>query len=47
VPAPLRAFAPSAVRPPSPLLRARHAETAFAVTCVVLFGCIAMLHLVI
>ena len=27
----------------SPLIRARHAETAFAVTCVVLFGCIAML----
>jgi uncharacterized integral membrane protein (TIGR00698 family) len=27
----------------SPVIRARHAETAFAVTCVVLFGCIAML----
>jgi uncharacterized integral membrane protein (TIGR00698 family) len=27
----------------APLIRARHAETAFAVTCVVLFGCIAML----
>jgi len=27
----------------SPIIRARHAETAFAVTCVVLFGCIAML----
>ncbi|HVP34412.1 MAG TPA: putative sulfate exporter family transporter [Steroidobacteraceae bacterium] len=27
----------------SPVLRARHAETAFAVTCVVLFGCVAML----
>lgn len=27
----------------SPVLRARHFETAFAVTCVVLFGCIAML----
>jgi len=27
----------------SPVIRARHAETAFAVTCVVLFGCAAML----
>jgi uncharacterized membrane protein YadS len=27
----------------SPVIRAKHAETAFAVTCVVLFGCIAML----
>jgi uncharacterized integral membrane protein (TIGR00698 family) len=27
----------------SPVIRARHAETAFAVTCVVLFGCVAML----
>ncbi|HEY0767981.1 MAG TPA: putative sulfate exporter family transporter [Steroidobacteraceae bacterium] len=27
----------------SPVIRARHAETAFAVTCVVLFGCLAML----
>jgi len=27
----------------SPVIRASHAETAFAVTCVVLFGCIAML----
>ena len=27
----------------SPVIKARHAETAFAVTCVVLFGCIAML----
>jgi uncharacterized integral membrane protein (TIGR00698 family) len=27
----------------APVIRARHAETAFAVTCVVLFGCIAML----
>jgi len=27
----------------SPVIRARHAETAFAVTCVVLFGCMAML----
>ena len=27
----------------SPVIRARHAETAFAVTCVVLFGCTAML----
>ena len=27
----------------APLIRARHAETAFAVACVVLFGCIAML----
>lgn len=27
----------------SPVIHARHAETAFAVTCVVLFGCIAML----
>jgi len=27
----------------SPVIRARSAETAFAVTCVVLFGCIAML----
>jgi uncharacterized integral membrane protein (TIGR00698 family) len=27
----------------SPVIRARHAETAFAITCVVLFGCIAML----
>ncbi len=27
----------------SPVIRARHVETAFAVTCVVLFGCIAML----
>jgi uncharacterized integral membrane protein (TIGR00698 family) len=27
----------------SPVIRARHADTAFAVTCVVLFGCIAML----
>jgi uncharacterized integral membrane protein (TIGR00698 family) len=27
----------------SPLIRARHVETAFAVTCVVLFGCVAML----
>ena len=27
----------------SPVIRARHAETAFAVTCVVLFGCSAML----
>jgi uncharacterized integral membrane protein (TIGR00698 family) len=27
----------------SPVIRARHAETALAVTCVVLFGCIAML----
>ncbi|MBV9697442.1 MAG: putative sulfate exporter family transporter [Gammaproteobacteria bacterium] len=27
----------------APVVRARHAETAFAVTCVVLFGCIAML----
>lgn len=27
----------------SPLIRARNVETAFAVTCVVLFGCIAML----
>jgi len=27
----------------SPVIRARHAESAFAVTCVVLFGCIAML----
>ena len=27
----------------SPVIRARHAETAFAVTCGVLFGCIAML----
>ena len=27
----------------SPVIGARHAETAFAVTCVVLFGCIAML----
>jgi len=27
----------------SPVIRARHAETAFAVTCVVLFGCGAML----
>ncbi|MDB6090832.1 MAG: hypothetical protein JWN85_3616 [Gammaproteobacteria bacterium] len=26
----------------SPVIRARHAETAFAVTCVVLFGCTAM-----
>jgi uncharacterized integral membrane protein (TIGR00698 family) len=27
----------------SPVIRAKHAETAFAVTCVVLFGCVAML----
>lgn len=27
----------------APVIRARHAETAFAVTCVVLFGCAAML----
>jgi uncharacterized integral membrane protein (TIGR00698 family) len=27
----------------SPVIRARNAETAFAITCVVLFGCIAML----
>lgn len=27
----------------APVIRARHAETAFAVTCVVLFGCVAML----
>lgn len=27
----------------SPVIKARHAETAFAVTCVVLFGCAAML----
>jgi uncharacterized integral membrane protein (TIGR00698 family) len=27
----------------SPVIRARHVETAFAVTCVVLFGCVAML----
>ena len=27
----------------SPVIKARHAETAFAVTCVVLFGCLAML----
>ena len=27
----------------SPVIKAEHAETAFAVTCVVLFGCIAML----
>ncbi|HWZ61634.1 MAG TPA: putative sulfate exporter family transporter [Steroidobacteraceae bacterium] len=27
----------------SPVIRAKHAETAFAVTCVVLFGCAAML----
>ncbi|MBV8853401.1 MAG: putative sulfate exporter family transporter [Sinobacteraceae bacterium] len=27
----------------SPVIRARHVETAFAVTCVVLFGCLAML----
>jgi uncharacterized integral membrane protein (TIGR00698 family) len=27
----------------SPVIRAKHAETAFAVTCVVLFGCLAML----
>jgi uncharacterized integral membrane protein (TIGR00698 family) len=27
----------------SPVIRARHAETAFAITCVVLFGCVAML----
>jgi uncharacterized integral membrane protein (TIGR00698 family) len=27
----------------SPVIKARHAETAFAVTCVVLFGCTAML----
>lgn len=27
----------------APVVRARHAQTAFAVTCVVLFGCIAML----
>src|SRR5215472_11635020 len=27
----------------SPVIRARHAETAFAITCVVLFGCLAML----
>jgi len=30
-------------RPLAAVVRARHAETAFAVTCVVLFGCIAML----
>ena len=27
----------------SPVIRAKHAETAFAVTCVVLFGCVGML----
>ncbi len=27
----------------SPVIRAKHVETAFAVTCVVLFGCLAML----
>jgi uncharacterized integral membrane protein (TIGR00698 family) len=27
----------------SPVIRARHVETCFAVTCVVLFGCVAML----
>jgi uncharacterized integral membrane protein (TIGR00698 family) len=27
----------------SPVIKAKHAETAFAVTCVVLFGCLAML----
>jgi uncharacterized integral membrane protein (TIGR00698 family) len=27
----------------SPVIRARHAETAFAITCVVLFGCVGML----
>jgi uncharacterized integral membrane protein (TIGR00698 family) len=27
----------------SPVIRAKHAETAFAVTCIVLFGCVAML----
>jgi len=27
----------------SPVIRAKHAESAFAVTCVVLFGCVAML----
>ncbi len=27
----------------SPVIKARHAETAFAVTCVVLFGCLAMI----
>jgi uncharacterized integral membrane protein (TIGR00698 family) len=27
----------------SPVIRAKHAQTAFAVTCVVLFGCVAML----